>query len=747
VAKPGHIYHWKHGWIPITPRAAMIKAKGSHSLGERYMHRYHVADHRTGPAERRTERHGEGPQGRGSFVYRKGTKTRDYPDRVPGGGSTHEGPDLSPETAFRLKKHELEPHAKAGSKVAQRELHRREVERAKKAGKPVPAPKVWDEKPAPKAEKVPNTNTPAPGTNPDAPKVKAPQKPLHEADDRELANEVFRRGGVVTTQGRFLGGMANRNGELPPHRPDLEWHSDEDIAKELHRRGISVTVDGEPKPSTWTTGVNEPKVPDTDPNPEARVKAAREAHGIDSPEHKAALEEQDRYINAGLGLWPSAGPGHRVKSRVGYSYSHTWNPETGRYDSKRTAVVVSEHRDSNGEGAFSYRALGHVTENEDGTFTATRYSYTPKKREQREHEVAGGKAFKNREEAHKALATEHTVAQNKTSAAEQRKAAKKAAAEAERKKLAMAMAHQATIRRSENNAKLAGTPGPNGTTWEPQEMPTPLESTPVGVAEGMNSVRYALKAGNAQVIVRSDLSPEKAKVLLANVSSSMERIAPNLPEGKTVLFNVHPEDADYFRKKPTVGAFVMAGDTMVNINPKMANGEQWASFEHSGHAGHFVPAATATHLDEHGNPTKQHIQEFTLVHELGHVVDGQHAHTRPGLPQGNLNHDYSNVQFHRTTTRNGTTYSQDTPAEGYAEAFAQWTLGGKGSSPIADAYAERFGWKPAGTPSAVHGRTRIDAEAADERARNARIREMDRPRGQYQTATSSGRGLGGSNGF
>jgi hypothetical protein len=28
VAKPGHIYHWKHGWIPITPRAAMVKAKG-----------------------------------------------------------------------------------------------------------------------------------------------------------------------------------------------------------------------------------------------------------------------------------------------------------------------------------------------------------------------------------------------------------------------------------------------------------------------------------------------------------------------------------------------------------------------------------------------------------------------------------------------------------------------------------------------------------------------------------------------
>lgn len=747
MAKPGHIYHWKHGWIPITPRAAMIKAKGSHSLGARYMKRYGVEDHRTGPSERRTERTGEGPAGRGSFVYRKGTKTRDYPDRAPS-GSTPETKDIHPDVAFRMKRTELETHAKAGSKTAQAELDRRA---AKKGG--VPATKKAE---APKAEKPAAPKAaPAPKVenHPEAPK-RTPQKPLAEADDRELANEVFRRGGVVTTKGRFLGGMANRTGTLPPHRPDLEWHSDEDIAKELHRRGVSVTVDGEPKSSTWTTGVNEP---DNDKNPEARVKAARDAYGVDSPEHKAALEEQDRYINAGLGLWPSAGPGHRVKSRVGFNYSHTWDPEQGRYISKRTPTVVSEHRDSNGEGAFAYRALGHVTENEDGTFTATRYSYTPKKRQQREHPVGyngkgeKGKVFDSREEAHKALATEHTIAQTKATEAGRKAEAKKAVAEAEKRKLVEAEAGVAAARRAENNRALAGLPGPGGSTWQAMDVPAPPPGAPLGVAEQLNKVSYRLHAGNAEVMIQGGISQEKAKVLLANVSSAMERIGPNLPEGKRVLFSV-PEGLDYFARKPNVGAFVLAGDTTVNINPRMVSGAQWRDFEHSAEHGHFTPAAKG-----------QHIQEFTLVHELGHVVDGQHAHTRPGLPQGNLNHDYTNVEFHRTTTRAGTTYAKDSPAEGYAEAFAQWTLGGKGSSAIADSYAERFGWKPAGVPSASHVRTRTDAEAAEvDRARRALadVREarradagagsaLDRRAnpGKYQTATSVGRGAGGSSGF
>jgi hypothetical protein len=93
VAKPGHIYHWKHGWIPITPRAAMVKAKGRRSTADKYMHHYHIEDKRSG-GDRRTSgpmTHVTGDarkhEDRGSFVYKPGTRTRDYPDR-PGSGST-----------------------------------------------------------------------------------------------------------------------------------------------------------------------------------------------------------------------------------------------------------------------------------------------------------------------------------------------------------------------------------------------------------------------------------------------------------------------------------------------------------------------------------------------------------------------------------------------------------------------------------------------------------------------------------
>lgn len=33
----GVIYHWKHGWIPLTHTAALSKAKGNHNLANRYL--------------------------------------------------------------------------------------------------------------------------------------------------------------------------------------------------------------------------------------------------------------------------------------------------------------------------------------------------------------------------------------------------------------------------------------------------------------------------------------------------------------------------------------------------------------------------------------------------------------------------------------------------------------------------------------------------------------------------------------
>ncbi|MCW2898482.1 MAG: hypothetical protein JWO67_747 [Streptosporangiaceae bacterium] len=39
----GHVYHWKHGWIPLDHAAALSKAKGSHTGAERIMAMHGIA--------------------------------------------------------------------------------------------------------------------------------------------------------------------------------------------------------------------------------------------------------------------------------------------------------------------------------------------------------------------------------------------------------------------------------------------------------------------------------------------------------------------------------------------------------------------------------------------------------------------------------------------------------------------------------------------------------------------------------
>jgi hypothetical protein len=36
-----HVYHWKHGWIPLDHTAALSKAKGDHSLARTYLEAAH----------------------------------------------------------------------------------------------------------------------------------------------------------------------------------------------------------------------------------------------------------------------------------------------------------------------------------------------------------------------------------------------------------------------------------------------------------------------------------------------------------------------------------------------------------------------------------------------------------------------------------------------------------------------------------------------------------------------------------
>jgi hypothetical protein len=591
VAAPGHIYHWKHGWIPITPRAAMIKAKGSHSLGERYMHRYGVHDSRVGEAERRTERVGEGPGGRGSFRYVKGTKTRDYPDRAPVGRPTG---DMHPDEAFRMGRKELEGHAAGGSKVAQAELDRRA---AKRGGKPV------ERHPdAPKPTAKPST---PPAGHPDAPAPAphTPTKPLAEHDDRELAREVYRRGGTVGADGRYYPGTASRDVRPGDRNPTLENYGDDELARELHRRGGAVDTNGNHVPG-GSAGAH---------TPAGESMAER-------------LAREDVEISAQL---PA---GHVVSGRE-------WGSG---------GEVYSRH-----STADSHRSVGVVQGSDAKGFTAYRYTYkSPTQMAGTRHELG---TFSSRADAHRAIAEAHVAAK----AAEAAKAAK--AAESAKRKA----------------AKLAGIAGPHGTTWEAHTVTG--DGTYTG-DRAAGKAKQAFKAGGHTVVIESAMSEAETKGLLGDITSALERSHPNL-KGTGVKFLVPTGDSTFRQsRRGVVGAYVHRGGTTVHINPSVANNKLADAFARGGQTGHFMPAAKDVAP-----------REYTILHELGHVTHNVHGHVDAGPfspPDAALRH----------VTHAHSKYGRSSPFEGYAEAFAQHSIGGAGSHPVSDAYAEHYGWAAPGKP-------------------------------------------------
>jgi hypothetical protein len=86
---------------------------------------------------------------------------------------------------------------------------------------------------------------------------------------------------------------------------------------------------------------------------------------------------------------------------------------------------------------------------------------------------------------------------------------------------------------------------------------------------------------------------------------------------------------------------------------------------------------------------------YTMIHELGHVHDNIHNHTGGtfGAMQGKPDGVWKVSKADGSMSRYGTTNQQ----EGYAEAFAQYFLGGKGSNKASDRYARVYSWRLIGT--------------------------------------------------
>lgn len=80
---------------------------------------------------------------------------------------------------------------------------------------------------------------------------------------------------------------------------------------------------------------------------------------------------------------------------------------------------------------------------------------------------------------------------------------------------------------------------------------------------------------------------------------------------------------------------------------------------------------------------------YTMVHEMGHILDHMNNHTGGRFGVMSIKHDHGVWQRNKLDL---SAYGRTSAVEGYAEAAAQYFLGGKGSNKAADDYAKTFGW-------------------------------------------------------
>jgi hypothetical protein len=216
----------------------------------------------------------------------------------------------------------------------------------------------------------------------------------------------------------------------------------------------------------------------------------------------------------------------------------------------------------------------------------------------------------------------------------------------------------------------------------------PNDGTTIG-AKAAAKAKLSLKAGNTTVVVESDLDDEQAKAFLAQRHQRPWRRSARTWADKPVKFYV-PSGHKKFARASQTGAFVYYGDSTVYVNPRMASGDQHARSARGArrplHARRQVRLHRRVHADPRAGPRRR-------WPEPPHPADGRLS------PTDSQGFTAQSRRDHRAAALGHSKYGKENPAEGYAEAFAQWTLEGKGSSASADHYAERFGWAE---PPAAH---------------------------------------------
>jgi hypothetical protein len=165
--------------------------------------------------------------------------------------------------------------------------------------------------------------------------------------------------------------------------------------------------------------------------------------------------------------------------------------------------------------------------------------------------------------------------------------------------------------------------------------------------------------GPHEVLFTGNLSDEKQKLFLGYI----DQMQSKFPAGRNLAIRVAPSDEFGWG----VGGETTLGTGYIRINEKVLLQDFWPGMPVS----KDVPSAL-----------------YVLAHEWGHAF--------PSKEQARNTHVHNDAVKSGGMTRYGTHGGKDAEghaAEGYAEAFAEWSLSnGKTTNKAAQEYAKRFGW-------------------------------------------------------
>lgn len=193
-------------------------------------------------------------------------------------------------------------------------------------------------------------------------------------------------------------------------------------------------------------------------------------------------------------------------------------------------------------------------------------------------------------------------------------------------------------------------------------------------------VQHSWDAGGHRITSMVKLTEEQAAMMVKAAERSLARAVGDLAPQARIEFLLPRADPD-FRVNPrgvTMAYVEQGGGNVVHVNPNVVQG--YAKVKGTG----FMAAGQISDVSQLGDQL-----EYALQHELGHLVDIRNAHNLQGAGRPDTR---EGAAFWNTQKKQLSGYGKTKAAEGYAEAYAQWKVGGPGSSAVADAYAAKYGW-------------------------------------------------------